>query len=143
VEECLSGQNTYTLHKPVRKNVPRNSYTVTNIDDMWEMKFADLSSLSKYNDKCKYLSNVTDIFSPYACCVSLKDKTGTLIKSAFKFLFQNKKSITIQSHKGTYIVNANVQEYLKCQIVHFHTTQKPDIKGDVIERFNKSLKTRM
>jgi len=30
--EWLSGQNTYTLHRPVRKRFPRNQYTVTNID---------------------------------------------------------------------------------------------------------------
>jgi hypothetical protein len=47
VGEWLSGQNTYTLHKPVRKRFPRNPYTVTNIDDVWEMDLADLSPLSK------------------------------------------------------------------------------------------------
>ena len=66
VEEWLSGQNTYTLHKPVRKRFPRNPYTVTNIDDVWEMDLADLSSLSKYNDRHKYLLNFIDIFSRYA-----------------------------------------------------------------------------
>jgi hypothetical protein len=47
VEEWLSGQDTYTLHKPVRKRFPRNQYTVTNIDDVWEMDLADLTTLSK------------------------------------------------------------------------------------------------
>jgi hypothetical protein len=63
VEEWLAGQNTYTLHKPVRKRNLRNPYTVTNIDDVWEMDLADYSSLSKYNNKYKYLLNVIDIFS--------------------------------------------------------------------------------
>jgi hypothetical protein len=47
VEEWLSGQDTYTLHKPVRKIFPLNPYTVTNIDDVWEMDLADLTTLSK------------------------------------------------------------------------------------------------
>jgi len=34
-EEWLSGQNKYTLHKPVLKMFPRNPYTVTNTD-VWE-----------------------------------------------------------------------------------------------------------
>ena len=46
VEVWLSGQNTYNLHKPVRKMFPRNPYTVTNINDFWEMDLAGLSSLS-------------------------------------------------------------------------------------------------
>jgi hypothetical protein len=52
VEDWLSGQNTYSLHKPVRKKFPRNPYTVTNTDDSWEMN-ADISSLSKYKDNYK------------------------------------------------------------------------------------------
>jgi len=49
VEEWLTGQDTYTLHKLVGKRFPRSPYMVTNIDDVWEMDLADLSSISKYN----------------------------------------------------------------------------------------------
>jgi len=96
VEEWLSGQNTYTLHIPVRKGFPRTLYTEPNIGDMWEMDIADLSSPSKYNDKYKYLLNVTD-------------KTVTSITSAMKSLFQNRKLIATQSDYGTACVNATVQ----------------------------------
>ena len=73
----------------------------------------------------------------------LKDKTGTSITSALKFLFQNWKPINIQSYKGTEFVNATVQKYIKRQRVSFHMTQNLDIQGSVIERFEKSLKTTM
>jgi hypothetical protein len=86
VEESLSGQNRYTLHKPVRKRFSRNPYTVTNIDDVWEMDLADLSSLSKYNNKHKYLLNVIDVFSRYAWSVPRKDKTASSITSALKYV---------------------------------------------------------
>ena len=74
VQEWLSGENKYNLHKPVRKSFPRNLYNVTNIGDVWEMDLADLSSISKYNDKFKYLLNVIDIFSRYVWSIPLKDK---------------------------------------------------------------------
>jgi transposase InsO family protein len=106
------------------------------------MDLADLSSLAIY-DKYKYLLNVIDIFSRYAWSVPLKGKTGSSITSALKSLFENRKPITIQSDKGTEFVNATVQQYLKRQGVSFHKTHNPDINGAVIERFNKSLKTRM
>ena len=96
VAEWLSGRNTYILHKPVRKSFPRNPYTVTNIDDVWEMDLADLSSLSKHNDKLNYLLNVIDIVSQYAWSVPLKGKTGTSITTALKFLFRDRKPLTIQ-----------------------------------------------
>jgi len=143
VEEWLSGQDTYTLHKPVRKRFPRNPYTVTNIDDVWEMDLADLSSLSKYNDKYKYLLNIIDIFSRYAWSVPLKDKTANSITAALKSIFQNRKPISIQSDNGTEFVNATLQQYLKRQSVGFHTTHNPNIKGDFVECFQRSLKSRM
>ena len=143
VEEWLSGQDVYTLHKNVRKRFPRNPYTVTNIDDVWEMDLADLSSLSKYNGKNKYLLNVIDVFSRYAWSVPLKDKTANSVTTALKSLFLNRKPITLQSDKGTEFVNSAVQRYLKQQGVNFHTTHNPDIKGAIIERFNRTLKTKM
>ena len=73
----------------------------------------------------------------------LKDKTGNSINSALKSLFQDRKPITLQVDKGTEFVNVTLQKYLKRQEVNFHTTHNSDIKGAVIERFNKSLKTRM
>jgi transposase InsO family protein len=132
VEELLAGQNTYTLHKPVRKRFPRNKYTVTNIDDVSEMDLAVLSSLSKYNDKHKYLLNIVDIFSRYAWRVPLKDKTGTSIMTTLKPLFENRKPITLQSDKGTEFVNTNVQQFLKLQGVDFHTTQIPTLRVQLL-----------
>ena len=132
----------YTLHKPVRKMFPRNPYSVTNIDDVWEMDLADLSSLSKHNDKIKYLLNVIDKFSWYAWSVPLKDMTGTSITTALKFLFRDRKSLTIQSDKGTEFVNATVQQYFKRQGVSFDTTYNLDIKGAIIERFNRTSNTK-
>src|SRR5215469_6570737 len=143
VEKWLAGQDTYTLHKPARKRFPRNSYTSNNIDDSWEMDLADLSSISKYNDKYKYLLNVIDIFSRFAWSVPLKDKTANSITTALKSLFQKRKPISIQSDKGTEFVNSTVQRYLKNQGVNFHTTHNPDIKGAIIERFNRTLKSKM
>jgi len=142
VEELLSGQNTYTLHKPVRKRIRRNWYTVTNIDDVWEIDLAYLSSLSKYNDKYKYLLNVIDIYSRYGWSVTVKDKIANSITAALKSVFQNRKTMTIKSDKGTEVFNATLQ-YLKRHVVSFHTTHNPDIKVAIIEQLTRPLKTKM
>ena len=143
VEWWLSVQNTHTLHKHVRKMFPRNPYTVTNIDDVWEMDLADLSTVSKYNENYKYILYVIDIFSRYDWSVPLKDKTGTSITTALKYLFRDRKPITIQSDKGTDFVSATVQQYLKRKNVNFHLTHNPDLKGAIIESFNRTLKTKI
>jgi hypothetical protein len=112
---------------------PRNPYSVTNIDDVREMVLADLSSLSIYNYKYKYLLNVVDNQR-----VLLKDKTATSITIALISLFQNRKQITIHSDKGAEFVNVP-----KSQGMNFHTTHNPDIKVAIIEHFNRTLKTKM
>ena len=99
------------------------------------MDLADLSNLSKYNDKYKYALNVIDIFSRYAWSVPLKHKTGNSITPALKSLFRNTKAITKQSDKVTELVNATVKQYFKLQGVSFHTTHNPDIKGTIVEEF--------
>ena len=68
----MSGQEPYTLHKPVSQMFPRMPYTITNIDDVWKMDPVDISSFSKY-DKYKYTLNVIDIYSRCAWSVPLND----------------------------------------------------------------------
>jgi len=55
----------------------------------------------------------------------------------------DRKPINIHSDKGTEFVNATVQQCLKRQGVNFHTTHNPDIKGAIIERVDRTLKTKM
>ena len=97
--------------------------------------------MPRYNDKYKHLLNVIDIF---ALCLerAFKGQDRKSIATALTTLFQNRKPITIQSDKGIEFVNATVRQYLKRQGVDFHTTHNPDIKGAVIERFNRTLKTK-
>ena len=72
---------------------------------------------------------------------ALKNKTGNSITTTLKFLFRDRKPITIQSDIGTEFVNTIVEQYLKRQGVNFHTTHNPDIKGAIIGRFIITLKT--
>jgi len=45
----------------------------------YDPKHAALTSLSKYNDKYKYLLNIIDTFSRYGWSVTPKDKTANSI----------------------------------------------------------------
>ena len=46
VKEWLSGQDTYTLHKPVLSKFRRRRVFSKGIDDLWQADLVDLSSLS-------------------------------------------------------------------------------------------------
>ena len=65
IQRWLQEQDSYTLHRPVRKRFPRNPYTVTNIMDSWELDLVDVQSLARINEKYRYLLAVIDVFSKY------------------------------------------------------------------------------
>ena len=75
--ECLEAQDAYALHRPIRKRLPRNPYTV-NIMDVWECDLVDLQGLSEYNDGIKYLLNVIDVFSKLLTCRASEIEDWTL-----------------------------------------------------------------
>ena len=76
IRDWLRKQQTYTLHKPIHKKCLRRKTVVAGIDTQWQADLADLSKLSKFNDKHRYLLCIIDVFSKYAWVVPIKDKTG-------------------------------------------------------------------
>jgi hypothetical protein len=102
IKAWLETEDSYTLHRPVRKRFPRNPYTVTNIGDVWEADIMDLSSLNKYNDNYKYILQVIDVSSKYLHSVPLRSKTGAAVTSAFKAILQDprySKPTRIATHR--------------------------------------------
>ena len=60
VREWLQSQDTYTLHKPTRRRIPRRRVVVYGIDHQWQTDLADLATLSSYNKGFKYLLTCID-----------------------------------------------------------------------------------
>lgn len=143
VQKWLQGQETYTLHKPTRRNFRRNRVIVTGIDSQWQADLVDMSRLSKGNGGYKFILTVIDIFSKYAWAVPLKDKSGSSIMKALKEIFKTgRKPNKLQTDKGTEFTNRGVQKLLQEHSVEFFTTNN-ETKASVVERFNRTLKTKM
>lgn len=144
VEEWLSEQDTYTLHKPVRYTFPRKQVIVGGIDHQWQADLADVSQLKRDNDGFCFLLTVIDVFSKYAWVVPLKRKTQQAVTEAFISIFkEGRKPQTLQTDQGTEFLNDNVQKLLKKEGIHFFTTYNVETKASVVERFNRTLKSRM
>ena len=58
IRKWLTFQDTYTLHKPVRKSFPRRGVQVYVIYYQWQINLMDLSSLSRLNDDYNFISHV-------------------------------------------------------------------------------------
>jgi len=144
LKNWLSTQDTYTLHKPVRHHFKRKRILVSDIDEQWEADLVDLSGLARYNKNFKYLLTVIDTLSKYAWAIPLKTKTGNELVSAFSKLLRTSKRVPekLRSDKGGEFINKKFQKFLKTKNIHFFTSNN-EVKAAIVERFNRTLKTKM
>ena len=145
VGEWLSMQDTYTLHKPVRRKFKRRKTIANKIDSLWQMDLVFLLDLAKHNRGFKYLLTVIDVFSRYAFVRALKSKHGSGIIAAMKDIFNKEKRKPSKIHidKGAEFMNHGFIEFLKTAgNIKLYASQS-DQKASLAERFNRTLKTKM
>lgn len=145
IKDWLLAQDAYTLHTPRRKKFLRNKYIVNNIDDLWQVDLAVLKNLSPYNDKFKYLLSVVDVFSRYAWVRVLKKKTGKEVNEAFESIFKSdgRRPRNLQSDKGKEFTSCLSRDFFKKHCINYYTTRNPDTKASVVERFLRTIKSRL
>ena len=92
----------------------------------------------------KYILTVIDVLSKYAWAEPIKTKTGEHFVKAFEKIFKKgRKPETFNTDKGTEFINRKFQTFLKNKHnIRFFTTQN-ETKASILERFNRTLKTKM
>lgn len=142
IQKWLRGVDAYTLHKPVRRKFPTNRVIVYAIDQQWQCDLVDLRSLREQNEGYQYIFTCIDILSKYAWATALKSKQGSEIVRALNSIFLERKPKSLQTDAGTEFKNSKVQKLLKNNGIRFFTTFNTT-KASVVERFNRTLKTKM
>ena len=143
VRQFLSRQDAYTLHKPIRHRFPRRRTFAKGINDLFQADLVDVSNISSHNDGYRYILTCIDVFSKRAWAIPLKTKSGTEVTSAFEKILGETKCNMLQTDKGTEWLNAKFQTLLRSHGIKFYTSENDDIKAAVIERFNRTLKSKM
>ena len=145
VKNWLKFQDAYTLHKPVRKTFPRRRVLVGGIDSQWQIDLVDLSSISHLNKKYKFILTCIDVLSKYAWAIALKDKSADSVVNAMKRIFESSGRIPkkIQVDKGKEFINRRYLALMKTYKISLFLTENDDIKSSIVERFNRTLKSRM
>lgn len=144
IKDWLSGQFTYTLHKPVRRVFKRNPIVVECIDQQWEADLVDMQDYKKSNKGYNYILTVIDVMSKYSWGVPMKNKTGKEMTIAFKkILDSNRKPFYLRTDQGKEFLNKDFKLLLKQHSIFHFTSKNKDIKCAIVERFNRTLKGRM
>jgi transposase InsO family protein len=143
VKGWLETQDPYTLHKPVVKKFPRRKTFSKGIDDLFQADLADMRNLASSNDGNSYILTCIDVFSRYAFAVPVKDKRGSTVAAAFEKIFAERVPNMLQTDRGTEFYNVQVQELFKKNGVRHYSSLNDDIKAALVERFNRTLKSRL
>jgi len=103
----------------------------------------DVSGLSSHNDGSRYLLTCIDVFSKRAWAVPIRRKTGHNVAEAFEKILADGNCNMLQSDKGTEFLNSTFQSMLRRRGIKLYTSENEDLKAAVVERFNRTLKTKM
>ena len=144
VKDFLAKQNTFTLHKPIRTHFKRRKTLARNLDNIWQIDLCDMKQIAKYNSNNHFLLTIIDVLSRYAWALPLKNKKGVTIVNAFKQLFKKtkRKPLKIQSDLGTEFHNHHFKKFLREKKIILYSTFS-DTKAALVERFNRTLKTKI
>ena len=123
-ESGIANESNYhlasELHKPKKKFKKSKVYSSFR-DNIWGVDLADMQSLSKFNQKIKYLLCANDLFSKYAWVVPLKDKKGTSIVNAFqKIISEGRKPNKIWVDQGGEFYNKLFKRFLKINNIEMY-----------------------
>ena len=132
-----------TLHKPVRYHFKRNKTVVMRIGDQFQSDLCDMSNIAEYNDHFNFLLTCIDCFSRYAWSIPIKRKTGVEIARVLEDIFKQKTCKRLQTDKGKEYLNKHVKSVLQKYNIDLWTSENEEGKAALIERFNRTLKSRM
>ena len=144
VEDWLSGQDAYTLHRRVKDTFVRRPVLVRGPFHQYQADLVDYQPISKENSGHRYVLTAIDCFSRLAAAVPIKSKHASVMVPALKKAFTNLKSFPkkLQTDKGTEFYNSEVKSFLrKNNIGHFSTDQ--ELKAQIVERFNRTLREKL
>lgn len=145
VESYLNGQQAYTLHKPARRHYVRNKTYVAGIDAQWQADLADMQGIARQNDGMRYILTVIDVFSKVAWAVPVKSKDAGSVADGFgevMRLASPRKPKRLQTDKGKEFFNSTFATLMRRNKIH-HFASESDMKAAVVERFNRTIKTRI
>jgi hypothetical protein len=117
---------------------------VYGIDDQWQADLVEMREWQGENRNNGYILTCIDVFSKFAWVIPVKRKTAEEIHQAFESILtaSNRVPSKLQTDKGKEFLNRSVQNLFKHFGIHHFTTEN-ETKAAVVERFNRTLKSKM
>lgn len=142
VNNALKAINSYTLHKPVNKPKKYRRIFTKGIKYLFQIDLVDMSKFKNENDGYCWIITIIDTFSKKAWAFKMKQKSAKSIMNVMKPFLEKNSPQKIEFDQGKEFYNIQFLRLLKrLQIKYFSVYS--DHKCAIVERFNRTLKTRM
>ena len=111
------------LHKPFIQKFKKSKVYSSFRDNAFGVELADMESVSKYNERNKYLLCEIDLFSKFAWVIPIKDNKGVSIVNAFQnIISKGRKSNKIWVNQGREFYNNYFKDFLKINNIEMYST---------------------
>lgn len=136
-----SKQFASEIHHRVVRKFPRRKIIVHRLDEIWAVDLASMESVASYNDGYKFILCIVDLFSRFAWCVPLKNKSATTVLNAVKEVIakSGRSPEKSWSDKGSEFYNKVFLGWAKDHDIVVYSTFG-DSKSAVVERFIQTLR---
>jgi transposase InsO family protein len=141
----LQKVETYTKHKAVRHKFRMRKISSPIIDYIWQTDLITVSKYAKVNKGYKYLITVIDVASRFSFVHPIKTKSGKSVTEGFQEILKSsggRKPKFLQSDEGKEFFNKSFLKFCKSHDITLYHNYSP-LKAAMIERFNRSLMTRI
>ena len=119
VEQWLSSQNAYTLHRPAVTKFKRRRTIVSGMNQQLQVDLIDVRKYAADNDGINYILTGIDVFSKRAWAIPIKNKTSAEILAALENILDEVEFRVVQSDKGKEFLNWTVQNFFSKLLIRF------------------------
>ena len=144
VKDFLQAQPAYTRHKQKFSKFRRRKIVVPGMNYLWQADLIFMIKYKRFNKNFAYILSVVDTFSRKGFAIPLKNKTSSEIIRGFQEIFKIHRRTPryLESDQGKEFFNRPFQKFLlEHSITLYHNFS--DYKACMIERFNRTLLTRL
>lgn len=143
VKKYLKGEYVYNLHHPARRNWDRNKIIVSGPHVQAQADLCDMRAFAKYNNGYQHILTFIDAFSRFALARPLKSKGQGEVADALDSILQEYPVLKLQVDRGGEFMNDTCKDVLMRRGTYLFFSKNKDIKCAIVERFNRTLKSRM
>ena len=144
VQEYLSLQEIYTLHRNSRKIIPRNLIFAGKMGFLFAGDLIDFGEYIEHNNGMRYIFVIIDCFSKLAFAEPMKTKSAVETLLTFRKMLSRFpiKPSAISLDFGTEYWNKLFIAFMKQEHIHMYGVAGVT-KNSIIERFIRTIKTKI